>query len=86
MERKDFMLVVRKADPVVYREFKKKAVERNLSVGRALVKAMQLWIEEEGGEKKPDPRNFMKVVGMIKTERPVKWSTEVDETLYGWKK
>jgi hypothetical protein len=82
----DFMLVARKVNKTVYREFKKKAVEKNVNVGRALVEAMELWIEDEHAAKKPDIKNLYKIAGSIKTKGPVKWSTEVDEILYGWKK
>lgn len=86
MKRKDFMLVIRKANPTLYREFKKKAVERNVSMARAIDTAMEQWIKEDYSKKKPDIRNLYKIAGSVKTKGPVKWSTEVDEILYGWKK
>ena len=86
MKRKDFMLVVRKASPVIYKEFKKKAVERNVSVARALDMAMEQWIEHSEKDKRPDPKNMLPVIGMFKTRGKVRYSKQVDEILYGWKK
>lgn len=76
------MLVVRKADPAIYKEFKKKAIERNVSVGRAVITAMELWIEEGDDSKKPDPKNFLKVKPFDFGKGTENLSTTLDEVLY----
>lgn len=46
--------------------------------------AMKRRIEEEKKKKaKLDPKNLDKLSGIIKTKKNVKWSEEIDETLYG---
>lgn len=83
MKRKDFMLVIRKANPALYREFKKKAVERNISVARAIDEAMELWVEDGGSEKKPNPKNFLKVKPFDFGKGTENLSTSLDQVLYG---
>lgn len=86
MKRKDFMLVIRNVNPATYAELKKMAVEDKISVARAFNEAVAAYKEKQSKRRRPDPRNFRKVIGIIKTDGPVRWSEEVDELLYGWKK
>ena len=37
-------------------------------------------------KKKYDPKNLLKISGVIKTKKKVRWSEEIDETLYGLEK
>lgn len=78
----DFMLVVRKANKTLYREFKKSAVERDLTLGAALNEAMLYWIENCGAEKKPDPKNLLKIKPFDFGKGTEKLSTRIDEILY----
>ena len=77
------MLVVRKANKTLYREFKKKAVERDMNLGTALNDAMIYWIENCDREKKPDPKNLLKIKPFDFGKGTEKLSTSVDEILYG---
>lgn len=79
-------VVVRKVNKSVYRQFRQKAIERRLRLGRALTNAMEKWTKEEAERNKVDPKNLLKLEGIIKTKGPARWSEEVDEILYGWKK
>ena len=44
---------------------------------------MELMVEKETPLK--DPRKLLELNGIIKTKKPVSWSTQVDEVLYGGK-
>lgn len=77
---------IRGLDDEVYRKFREKALVKRLKVGEALNLAMRKWVIEEGREIVPDPKNLLKLSGIIKTKKKVRWSEEVDEILYGWKK
>lgn len=79
------LLVVRDVDKSVYRKFRQRVLEKGLKLGTALAMAMESWVEKGEGED-IDPRNLLKMSGIIKTKKPVKWSTEVDKVLYGWEK
>jgi len=80
------MLTVRDVDEEIYRKFRERAVVDRVRVGKALAEAMKLWIETKKSEKKPNQRNLLKIKGIITTKRRVKWSEEIDKTLYGWGK
>ncbi len=80
------LLTVRDVDEKVLRRFKATAVGKGLKMGTALTQAMDTWIESEENGKKLNPRNFLKLEGLIKTRKRVYWSEEVDEALYGSKK
>jgi hypothetical protein len=75
---------VRDVDEVVLRKFRAKSEHEGLKTGQALSEALRFWIEmKEKQGKNPHPRNFLKVEGIVRTKRPVRWSEEIDETLYG---
>lgn len=79
-------MVVRRVDSRISRRFKQRAVEKNLRLGKAITYAMEKWMKEDENEVKIDPQNLLKLEGLIKTKKQVRWSTDADEILYGWKK
>lgn len=84
---KKAIVAVRGVDEEAYRRFRAKAVEERVNVGDALAEAMRGWVrEKEENETRPDPRNFLRMEGFIKTKKKVRWSEEVEEVLYGWEK
>lgn len=76
------ILVVRKTNKEIYKRFRQKALEENMNVGEALNQAMVYWLAKEESEK-PDVKKLLKLNGLIKTDKTVKWSEEIDEILYG---
>ena len=80
---KSDVLVVRKINKEIYKRFRQKALEENKNVGEALNQAMDYWLSKEKESGRPDIRNLSKLNGIIKTDRPVEWSKETDELLYG---
>lgn len=77
-------VAVRDLDEETFRKFRAIAIEERMKTGEALTIAMRRWIKEKEGEKaKPDARNLLKLHGIIKTKKKVRWSEEVDEILYG---
>ena len=80
------MLTVRDVDEGILRKFRAKTAEEGVNMGRALTQAMRIWVRERERKVEPDPRNFLKLEGIIKTKKKVRWSEEIDEFLYGWKK
>ncbi|MHB8396425.1 MAG: hypothetical protein ACYDAZ_04735 [Thermoplasmataceae archaeon] len=76
------ILVVRKTNKEIYKRFRQKALEENMNVGEALNQAMVYWLAKED-HKKPDVKKLLKLNGLIKTDKTVKWSEEIDEILYG---
>jgi hypothetical protein len=79
------MIAVREVDEEVFRRFKARVVEEKMKLGRALTLAMEMWLEKKK-ERKIDPRNLLKMSGIIKTKKKVKWSEEIDQFLYGLEK
>jgi len=80
-------IAVRDVEEEVFRKFRALAVEERMKVGNALTKAMKHWMEEERAEGVGvDPRNLLKISGIIKTKKKVRWSEEIDEFLYGLEK
>ena len=79
------LLTVRNVDEDVLGKFKAKAAEGNLKMGEALTEAMEKWVTEEEGVKR-DPKNLLKIHGILKTKKKVRWSEEIDEILSGWEK
>lgn len=75
------MLAVRGVNENVYRKFREKVVAEKTNVGKALTMIMKKWIEEEKMEKL-DPKNILKIKGIIKTREKVRWSKEIDEIVY----
>ncbi len=79
------LLTVRNVDEDVLGKFKAEAAEGNLKMGEALTEAMKKWVTEEENVKR-DPKNLLKIHGILKTKKKVRWSEEIDEILYGWEK
>lgn len=81
------IVAVRDLDEETFRKFRAIAIEEKMKTGEALTMAMKRWIREKEAEKpKPDARNLLKISGIIKTKKKVRWSEEVDEFLYGLEK
>ena len=82
------LVAVRDVDEETFRKFRALSIEERMKLGDALTGAMSEWIKEKkaAAKTKPDPKNLMKLSGIIKTDKPVRWSEEVDEFLYGLKK
>lgn len=76
---------MRNVDEDVLRKFKAKTMEEKIKMGEALTEAMKIWVKEREKTIKPDPKNFLKLRGIIKVKgkKKVRWSEEIDKTLYG---
>jgi len=79
------MLVVRKVRKDVYKKFKQKALEEDENVGEALTEAMQYWMKAKRKKEKINVANLLKLNGIVKAGKRVRWSEQVDEILYGGK-
>jgi RPA family protein len=78
------VLTVRDVDEELWRRFRAKTEEEGLRTGQALNEALDVWIKrKERTRKRPNPSSFLKVAGMIKAGRRVRWSEEIDKVLYG---
>lgn len=75
---------VRDVDEETFRKFRAKAIEEKMRLGLALTLAMKNLLEEKKKSKQIqfNPKNLMKITGLIKTKEKVKWSEEIDEILY----
>jgi hypothetical protein len=83
--RKD-LRAIRGIEEETYLKFREKALAERMKVGEALTLAMREWLKKERGRKtKPNPKNLLKLAGIIKTRKKVRWSEEIDEILYGGK-
>ncbi|MDE1850228.1 MAG: hypothetical protein KGH54_00330 [Candidatus Micrarchaeota archaeon] len=78
-------LVVRRVSVSAYKKLRQKAIERGVKLGTAVAQAFDKWAEEDK-ENKINPRNLVKITGIIKTGKKVRWSTEADRVLYGFDK
>ena len=77
---------VREVDEDAFRRLRALAIAKRLKLGEALTRAINKFVEEEKLKekgKKLDPKNLMKISGIIKTKGKVRWSEEIDEILYG---
>ncbi len=76
---------VRDVDEDTFRKFRAMTVEEKMKLGFALTLAMQRLLNERKRRDKtlPNPRNLIKITGIIKTKEKVKWSEEIDDILYG---
>jgi hypothetical protein len=83
MQKQNDTIVVRKVNKTTYRRFRQKALERETNMGKAVTEAMEYWIGIEKGSENIDIRNLIKLNGLIKTSKKVKWSEQIDKTLYG---
>ncbi|MCL5888679.1 MAG: hypothetical protein M1597_01805 [Candidatus Thermoplasmatota archaeon] len=77
------VLVVRKINKEIYKQFRQKAMEENKNVGEALNQAMNYWLAKEREHERPDIKKMLKLNGLVKTSGKVSWSVNVDEILYG---
>lgn len=78
------VLTVRDVDEAIWRRFRAKTEEEGLRTGQALNEALGIWIKEkEKRSNLPDPHDFLRVKGVIKTRGRVRWSEEIDKVLYG---
>jgi len=82
---KKSMHAVRGIDEEVYRKFRQRALEERMKVGDAMTLAMKRWVEKEE-KSEINPRNLLKIKPIKVGKKKVRWSEEVDEFLYGWKK
>ena len=80
---KNDVLVVRKINKTIYTKFKERALEEHRNVGDALNQAMAEWLQKQDELEKPHIERILSLNGIVKTDKAVRWSEEVDETLYG---
>ena len=79
-------VAIRDVDEETFRKFRSMTIVERMNMGEAVTIAMKRMLKEKGQGRKPDPKNLLKISGIIKTKKKVRWSEEVDEILYGWKK
>ncbi len=81
------ILTVRDVDEEAWRRFRARTEEEGLKTGDALSQAIKIWVkekEEESQERKPNPKLLLKIKPVIVGKaKVVRWSEEIDETLYG---
>ena len=77
------ILVVRKVNKNLYNNFRERALEEHRNVGDALNQAMVEWLQKQDERKRLHIERILNLNAIVKTKKPVKWSVEVDETLYG---
>ena len=76
-------ITVRDVDEETFRKFKATSIEERMKLGVALTKAMRHLLDEKKKQKiKLNPRNLLKISGIIKTKEKVRWSEEIDKILY----
>lgn len=74
---------VRDVDQETFRKFRSMTVEERNKLGDALTKAMEKALEERANRKDNiNFKNILKIKGIIKTKKRVRWSEKVDEILY----
>ena len=84
---KKTIVAIRDVDEETFRKFRAMTVEERMKMGEGLSWAMKKMMKERRERKtKPDPTNLLKISGIIKTKKPVRWSEEIDEFLYGLEK
>ncbi len=81
--QKSDILVARKINKAIYSKFKMKAMEENRNVGDALNQAMADWLKKQEESEEQHIENMLKLKGFVKTKKAVRWSEEINETLYG---
>jgi len=72
---------VRDVDEEIFRKFRALSVREKMKLGDALSLAMKKTLEEK--ENRFDSKNLLKIRGIIKTKKGVRWSEEIDNFLYG---
>ena len=79
-------IAVRDVDEETFRKFRAMTDEEKMKLGDAVTMAMKNLLEEEREKKRPDPKNLLKIKPIKVGKKKVRWSEEIDEVLYGWKK
>jgi hypothetical protein len=76
---------VRNVNEETFRKFRALAIEKRLKLGEALTKAMALMLEKKEKEQTNNAKLLLKMKP-IKIGKKVRWSEEIDEVLYGFKR
>ena len=77
-------LTVRDVDEEAWRKFRARTAEEGLKTGDALTQAIKIWVKEKEAQGvKPNPRLLLNVKPITIGKTKVRWSEEIDETLYG---
>jgi len=79
-------IAVRDVDEETFRKFRALSIEERMKLGDAITIAMRKMIREKETKKKSDPKNLLKIKPIKVGKKKVRWSEEIDEVLYGWKK
>ena len=85
------ILTVRDVDEEAWRKFRAKTEEKGLKTGDALTQAMRIWIKQKEDDelldRRPNPKLLLKIkpVTVGRKGTLVRWSEQIDETLYGGK-
>ncbi len=78
------ILTVRDVDEEAWRKFRAKTEEEGMKTGDALTQAMRIWVrEKESQNARPNPKLLLGVKPIAVGKKKVRWSEEIDETLYG---
>ena len=77
------MVAVRDVDEETFRKFRALSIEERMKVGDALVSAMNLWMRKRREDRMRKPRDMMKIKPVKIGGNKVRWSEEIEETLYG---
>jgi hypothetical protein len=80
---KEDMLVIRKVNKGIYLKFRQRALKRNMNVGTAVTEAMKIWLKADEQRGIINPKALLRLNGIIKVDKKVRWSEEIDKTLYG---
>lgn len=80
---KNDVLVVRKINKAIYNKFRERALEEHRNVGDALNQAMAEWLQKQDEQEKLHIERILSLNGLVKAKGTVRWSEEIDETLYG---
>lgn len=75
---------VRNVDEDIFRKFKVAMLAQKMKLGTALTKAMSNYMQQHETQNKPRTVNLINMK-LIRLDRKVRWSKEIDETLYGEK-
>ena len=77
------MVAVRDVDEETFRKFRALSIEERMKVGDALVSAMNLWMRKRREDRMRKPGDMMKIKPVKIGGNKVRWSEEIEETLYG---
>lgn len=72
---------VRNVDEKIFRKFKASMTERKMKLGKALTNAMDFYMKIDETQNKPVLSNLLNMK-QIYMGKKVKWSKEIDETIY----